>query len=198
MTIVEQYNLMSFMEKYNNKKNIRFDLFKKTLELALKRNFKTIVETGTSRGKSKFFFFSKLNWKDGMSTLIFSEFANLVQGELHTCDISKKNLDNAKDFTKKFKKNIKFYLKDSILFLQEFHKQIDLLYLDSFDGHDIDLASKHQLKEAKAVINKLNNNSLILLDDKGAKTLYSLDFFLKNGYKIIFESKNQLLLSKVS
>ena len=75
--------------------------------------------------------------------------------------------------------------------------QIDFVS-DLFDGHDVDLASKHQLKEAKAVINKLNNNSLILLDDKGAKTLYSLDFFLKNGYKIIFESKNQLLLSKVS
>ena len=88
-------------------------------------------------------------------------------------------MENAKDFTKKFKKNIKFYLKDSILVLQEFHKQIDLLYLDSFDGHDIDLASKHQLKEAKAVINKLNNNSLILLGDKGAKTLYSLEFLKK-------------------
>ena len=42
MTIVEQYNFMSFMEKYNNKKNIRFDLFKKTLELALKEILKLL------------------------------------------------------------------------------------------------------------------------------------------------------------
>ena len=41
MTIVEQYNFMSFM-KYNNKKNIRFDLFKKTLELALKEILKLL------------------------------------------------------------------------------------------------------------------------------------------------------------
>ena len=189
---------MEFLKKYDHPKNIRFESFKFAILEAQRRGLKIIVETGCARGKKKFIFFSKLNWKDGMSTLIFSEFAHLVKGELHTCDISKKNLDNAKDFTKKFKKNIKFYLKDSVLFLQEFHKQIDLLYLDSFDGHDVDLASKHQLKEAKAVINKLNDNSLILLDDKGAKTLYSLDYFLKNKYKIIFESKSQLLLSKAS
>ena len=48
---------MKFIDKFNNKKNIRFNLFKKTLELALKRNFKIIAETGTSRGKQKFFFF---------------------------------------------------------------------------------------------------------------------------------------------
>ena len=47
---------------------------------------------------------------------------------------------------------LKFYIKDSIIFLKEFHKKIDLLYLDSFDGHDVEMASKHQFNEAKAVI----------------------------------------------
>ena len=37
------------------------------------------------------------------STLIFSEFANLVQGELHTWTFQKK-FDNAKDFTKNLRK----------------------------------------------------------------------------------------------
>ena len=37
-------------------------------------------------------------------------------------------------------------------------------------------------------------NSLILLDDKGAKTLYSTIFFKENGFQIIEESNNQLLL----
>ena len=46
---------MKFLEKYNNKKNFRFNLFKKTLEIAITRGFKVIVETGTSRGKKKFF-----------------------------------------------------------------------------------------------------------------------------------------------
>ena len=187
---------MNFIEKYNNKKNIRYPFFKKTLELSMQRNVKIIVETGTSRGKVKFLFFKKFNWKDGMSTLMFAEYANLVNGELNTCDISAKNIDNAKDFTKKFHKNISFYTQDSVLFLKNFNKQIDLLYLDSFDGHDAELASKHQLREAETVIKKLSKNSLVILDDKGAKTLYSTNFFLKNDFKILLESNNQILLSR--
>ena len=187
---------MKFIEKYNNKKNIRFPFFKKTLEIALDRKLKTIVETGTSRGKKKFLFFKKFNWKDGMSTLMFSEFAHSINGELHSCDISSKNIDNAKDFTKEFIKNSNFYVQDSVIFLKDFTKKIDLLYLDSFDGHDTELASKHQLNEAKASIDKLTDKSLVLLDDKGAKTLYSTNFFIKNYFKVLAESNNQLLLSK--
>ena len=188
---------MKFLEKYNNKKNIRFNLFKKTLEIGLKREFKIIVETGTSRGKKKFLFFKKFNWKDGMSTLMFSEFAHFIKGELHSCDISQENIDNAKDFTKKYNNNVDYYVNDSVNFLKNFHKKIDLLYLDSFDGHNVVLASKHQLNEAKAAINKLKDSSLVLLDDKGAKTLYSKDYFVQAGFKILIETENQLLLSKV-
>ena len=188
---------MKFLKKYNNSKNIRFKLFKKTLEIALTRNVKVIVETGTSRGKKKFLFFKRLNWKDGMSTLLFSEFAHLIKGELHSCDISEENINNAKDFTKKYSNNVNFYIEDSVVFLQKFNKKIDLLYLDSYDGHDVELASKHQLREAKAVIDKLKNSSLILLDDKGAKTLYSKAYFVKSGFKILAETENQLLFSKI-
>ena len=188
---------MNFLEKYNNKKNIRFNLFKKTLQIAKERDFKTIVETGTSRGKKKFLFFKKFNWKDGMSTLMFAEFSCIIKGELHSCDISEENIINAKGFTKKYKNYVNFYVKDSIIFLQDFHKKIDLLYLDSFDGHDVELASQHQLKEAKAVIDKLHKNSLVLLDDKGAKTLYSKNYFQKKGLKVLAETENQLLLSQL-
>ena len=48
---------MIFLNKYNNPKNIRFEMFKKVFELSLERNHKIFVETGTSRGKIKFFFF---------------------------------------------------------------------------------------------------------------------------------------------
>ena len=188
---------MNFIEKYNHKKNIRFKLFEKTLKIANRRGSKVIVETGTARGKRKFFFFKKFNWKDGMSTLMFSEFANFIDGELHSCDISEMNIKNAKNFTQKYKKNVNFCVNDSIVFLQDFHKKIDLLYLDSFDGHDVELASQHQLKEVKAVVNKLHKNSLVLLDDKGAKTLYSTDFLQEKGFKVIAETENQLLLSQL-
>ena len=46
---------MKFLDKYNKRKNIRFEAFKKTFEFCLERNLKTIVETGTARVKQSFF-----------------------------------------------------------------------------------------------------------------------------------------------
>ena len=92
---------MDFLENYNHPKNFRFASFKFALIEAQKRNLKTFVETGCSRGKIKFIFFSKINWKDGMSTMIFSDYAKFMDGNLTTCDIEKKNNENAKKFVKK-------------------------------------------------------------------------------------------------
>ena len=187
---------MKFLEKYNNPKNIRFKSFEETFRLCLERNHKTIVETGAARGKTKFFFVKKYNWKDGMSTPIFAEYAKFVNGTLHTCDISEENINNAKRFTKSYSNYIKFYTQDSLVFLQNFNNNIDLLYLDSLDGHDPVAASEHQLTEAKISIKKLHEKSLILLDDKGSKTNLSINFFLNSDFKIIFETNYQVLLSK--
>lgn len=188
---------MIFLNKFDNKENIRFSSFKKTLQICEERKLKNIVETGTSRGKTKFFFFKKINWKDGMSTIMFAEYAKFINGKLHTCDISKENIENAKKFTSNFKNFINYYTDDSVNFLNNFNETIDLLYLDSFDGHDKDKASEHQLKEAKASIDNLSSNALILLDDKGAKTNLSIDFYKKNGFKTILETENQILFSKI-
>ena len=68
---------------------------------ANRRNHKTLVETGVARGKKKFIFFRKINWLDGMSTLIFSEYANFVNGHLYSCDIEAENIKNAKKFVRK-------------------------------------------------------------------------------------------------
>ena len=83
-----------------------------------------------------------------------------------------------------------------MIFLKEFRNPIDLLYLDSLDGHDSILASQHQLNEAKISLDKLHEKSLILLDDKGSKTNLSINFLIENNYKIIFETEYQVLLSK--
>ncbi len=187
---------MNFLDKYRNKKNIRFKSFEETLRLSYQRKAKTIVETGTARGKTKFFFIKRYNWKDGMSTPIFAEYAKFINGNLHTCDISSENIENAKKFTSNFSDHIRFYIKDSLVFLKEFNNPIDLLYLDSLDGHNPIAASNHQLKEAQIAINRLHNKSLILLDDKGSKTNLSINFFKENKYKIIFETDYQVLLSK--
>ena len=87
---------MNFLNKYSHPKNIRFDSFKYSLNLAQSRNLKIVVETGSSRGKMKFIFFSRYNWKDGMSTLIFCEYTKHVNGKLFSCDINPKNIKFAK------------------------------------------------------------------------------------------------------
>ena len=42
---------------------------------------------------------------------------------------------------------------------------------------------------------KLKRSSLILLDDKGGKTELSVNYLIKNNYKIINETYEQVLLS---
>jgi len=187
---------MKFLDQFNNIKNVRFESFEKTLKLSYERGLKTLVETGTARGKTKFFFIKKYNWKDGMSTPMFAEYAKFINGTLHTCDISEENINNAKKFTNNLSDYINFYVQDSLIFLREFNYQIDLLYLDSLDSHDPIAASNHQLKEAKMSIKKLHDNSLILLDDKGSKTNLSINFFKENDFKIIYETEFQVLLSR--
>ena len=185
---------LNFLLKYNNKKNIRYDSFFKSLSIANARNLKTFVETGTMRGKRKFLFFSKYNWKDGMSTLIFCEYAKHVNGKLFSCDINSQNIKCAKRTTKKFINYVNFVESDSLLFLKSFKHKIDFLYLDSLDGHNPRDASMHQLNEAKSAIDKLHRNSLILLDDKNLKTTQSLEFLLANKFNILNETDEQILL----
>ena len=185
---------MNFFNFYNHPKNIRFNSFKFALNEAKKRNHKVVVETGVARGKVKFLFFSKINWKDGMSTMILSDYAKHVKGELHSCDINKKYVSNAQKFVKKNKLFVYFYIKDSLNFLLEFPKKIDFLYLDSLDGQ-FPTASQHQLTEIMNAKDKLSKNSLVLLDDKGSKTNLSINYMINNNFKIINETDQQVLLS---
>ena len=142
----------------------------------------------------QFLFFTKYNWKDGMSTLIFCEYAKHVNGKLFSCDINSQNIKYAKRTTKKFINYVNFVESDSLLFLKNFKHKIDFLYLDSLDGHNPSDASMHQLNEAKSAIDKLHRNSLILLDDKNLKTTQSLEFLLANKFNILNETDEQILL----
>ena len=185
---------MFFLNKYNNKKNIRFKSFEYAIIEAQKRDHKILVETGVARGKVKFLFFSKINWKDGMSTMIFSDYAKLQMGELNSCDISQKNVNNAKKFTKSNSDFINFFVFYSLNFLTNFKKKIDFLYLDSLDGQ-FEEASSHQLNEIQIAKKHLKSGSLVLLDDKDSKTKLSIDYMLKNEFFLINETNEQVLFS---
>ena len=61
---------MAFIDKYKDQLGIRFSTFKKLFQLAKDRNLKNIVETGTARGKNKFYYIKpKINWKDGLEAI---------------------------------------------------------------------------------------------------------------------------------
>ena len=185
---------MNFLNYYNHHKNIRFDSFKLALLEANNRKHKIIVETGVSRGKKKFWFFTKINWKDGMSTMIFSDYVKEVEGHMYSCDINNRNIVNAKKFVKKNLDFVTFVNEDSLKFLKSFNKKIDFLYLDSLDGQ-MENANEHQLSEIKIALPKLKKNSLVLLDDKGTKTNLSAKYLLENNYKIVNETNEQILFS---
>ena len=185
---------MDFLDKYNHKKNVRFESFTYALREANNRQHKIFVETGTSRGKTKFLFFLKKNWKDGMSTLIFSNYAHYTNGHLYSCDIDIKCIDNAKKFTKKFSESVTFINENSLTFLKKFKKKIDFLYLDSGDGK-LPQTPKLQLKELIFSENKLHSNSLVLLDDKESKSSLAIDYMIKKKFKILNETSEQILLS---
>ena len=104
---------MEFLDYYNHPKNFRFKSFEFALLEAQKRNHKVFVETGVARGKQKFLFFSRINWKDGMSTLIFSDYVRHINGKLTSCDINSKNIKNAKKFTKRNKEFINFVVDEN-------------------------------------------------------------------------------------
>ena len=185
---------MNWFDDYRDKLGIRYESFFNLFTEASNRRLKNIVETGTSRGKDKFYYLRpKINWKDGMSTMIFSDYAKFVNGKLTSCDIEKNNIKNAKKFVGNNKEFVEFVMDDSIKFLSSFNKNIDFLYLDSLDGQFKE-ASDHQLKEIKVAKSKLHRKSLVLLDDKGSKTNLSIDFMLENNFKIINETKEQVLL----
>ena len=182
---------MIWLEKYKDKLGIRYDTFKFLFNYAYDHNLKEILETGTARGKQRLFF-SKPNWKDGMSSLLFAEYIKLVNGHLWTCDIDKANIKNAQKFLKKFE-NIQFVVDDSVNFIKNFHKKVDIIYLDSLDGN-LPGASEHQLSETLYAIKKINSGGIIMLDDKGQKTNLSIDYLIKNGFEILFENNVQVIL----
>ena len=108
--------------------------------------------------------------------------------------LKKKSINYAKKFVKQNKDFVNFVVDDSLNFLSFFEKKIDFLYLDSLDGQ-FKKASEHQLEEIKIAKNKLHKNSLVLLDDKGSKTNLSIDYMLNNNFRILNETKEQVLLS---
>jgi len=93
---------------------------------------------------------------------------------------------------------------DSINYLDTFQKNIDFLYLDSYDYDRKDssvqkASQEHHLKEIRAAEDKLHDNSIVLIDDchlsGGGKGKLAIKYLTNAGWKIDM-NKYQVILIK--
>ena len=185
-----------WIEQYKKQSDSRFPTFKKAFELLNERGGKNIVETGCIRMVN--------DWGAGMSTFLFGEYAKLFGGHVWTVDISEPNMDVCRLVTKDFSEFIDYTVSDSILFLYAFPQPIDFLYLDSVDcpieceANDPELlhAQNHQLNEIITIMPKLNENTVVLLDDNGfkhgGKTKMTKSYLRMLKWKEIMEGQQSL------
>ena len=173
-----------FTGKYMRLLQRRGVTFYQALMLAVARNAKNIVETGTLRTAG--------NWLgDGQSTRLFAEFAERYDCKLWTCDLDPAAIGQARDATSEYASRIEYVVSDSVPFLRNFAEPIDLLYLDSMDFYDTnpDPPQEHALQEGQAALHALHTQSIVLIDDctvkyggKGGKVV---PFFLGQGWQVI-------------
>ena len=168
-----------------------FSLIFELLDQKVEKDF-LIVETGCMRRDHGNLAFGD----DGASTYIIDDFINYYDGEVHSVDIKKENVDYANELTSK---KTTVHCQDSVDFLWNLpKKQIDFLYLDSYDiiRENPHPSQLHHVKEMCAVIDKLGKGSIICIDDhdafftgdgKIAKGTYVKDFMDDIGMKPIHE-----------
>lgn len=168
-----------------------FEIIFELLDQKEDKNF-LIVETGCMRRDHGNLAFGD----DGASTYIFDDFINFYDGEVHSVDICEDNVNYANELTSD---KTTVHCQDSVDFLWNLpKKQIDFLYLDSFDiiKEDPHPSQLHHMKEMCAAIDKLGKGSIVCIDDhnafftndgKIAKGTYVKDFMDDIGMKPIHE-----------
>jgi len=158
------------------------------------------VETGTARGglrKSK---------GDGASTVVFGLWARDHDAHLHSVDIDPASVAEARQAIEDLELGdyVTFATSDSVAYLASYSEPVDFLYLDSFDYHksdtDIQVASQnHHLEEIKTIVDRLHDESIVLIDDcgqpNGGKGKLAIDYLDKAGWRIHM-SEYQVLLVK--
>lgn len=176
--------------------------FEKTLELILNtfgKNPINIVEAGTIRSDS-----DTSRYGDGWGTLNWKYFSEYTGAYIWSVDIDINSLNSAKRVVPS-DDHLCYVHKDSVEFLKEFDKEIDVLFLDSYDycgdEENIRKCHEHQLNEVKAALPKMSEKSIILVDDifdisfNGSGKL-SIPYLLSHGYELVHCFDSQALLRK--
>lgn len=158
-----------------------------------------IVETGCIRNTTE-----ESKFGDGWSTLNWQYYAEKTNSKVYVVDINEGHLNQSKKIVPPSELII-YYQDDSINFLKNFDKKIDLLFLDSYDycgdEENVRKCHNHSLNEIKAAWDKLNEHCFILIDDVfgtnwDGKGKLSIPYLLENGFELVYFIDSQALLKK--
>ena len=184
------------VEGANGKLEHRLDTTREVIDLSNTLKPKVIVETGTQH--------NDLLHAHGMSTSILGALARKHDGMVYTVDLDPESINVCKNLTTEYSSNIEYICSDSVKFLSQFDKQIDILYLDSYDfvdGYEEE-SRLHQLEEIKVAMSLLRKGSIILLDDCNVqmwfnrklddkdiqgKSYYTHEYLINNGAMCVFD-----------
>ena len=150
-----------------------------------------------------------------MSTSIFAEWASRYGGYVITVDNWSPHLEVCAGCIEPWKDKVRLVLSDSVQFLKEYTGEIDLIYLDSLDypllpeGAEpnpeyleaVDISQTHNLKEFKAVEDRLSDYCIVLLDDsqleRGGKPKLLKRYLLDKGWTLLFDFQQCLFVKKL-
>jgi len=190
-------------EFINNKPTTgRNNSFEKTLEIiydTFGNNSINIIETGTIRGDT-----DTSRYGDGWGTLNWKFYADHTNSKIWSVDIDQ-NAINIANKVVPSDELLSYVCQDSIDFIKQFDKEIDVLFLDSYDfcgdEENIKKCHEHSLNEVKAALPKLSKSAIVLIDDifdhsyNGSGKL-SIPFLINNGFELIHCFDSQALLKR--
>lgn len=138
--------------------HINYYTFRKFFELLSQFKEPTVLETGSSA------------WGVNSSTL-FDRFINKYGGKFFTVDINQFTTQKVKSQLSPLSEA---HNGDSVSFIKSFKGKVDAVYLDSWDIDWLDYtpSAEHGRKEMEAVLEKLNDKAIILIDDTPASPFF--------------------------
>lgn len=129
---------------------------------------------------------------DGHSTMFWGSTGKSV----FSVDVNAASISHAQQAVKAYP-NVTATCADGISYLKEFNRQIDLLFLDAWDGDTPNYAENHLLAY-QAAADDMAKQSLILIDDTdvyyGGKGRLVIPAAIRNGYELLLIGRQTLLM----
>lgn len=216
----------TFVKYFNRVPKSRYHTFKYCFEYFEEHDMKTMVELGTSRSfvdgrfpgcnENDVKYWQPNNpdvwdWSAGCFTKAASTVFDIKNDfELYTVDLAKDHIERCNIMNLNSNK-IKYFVSSSEQFLQSFDKKIDMLYLDTGDMTPIEYTAQLHLREAEIIVKRdlMAKNGIILIDDIRSVVPYeqgqgidmgkgylSIPYFLKNGYKLVKDEYQTVLIKE--